>query len=118
MCAEPCFVNAVGKRTVSIVVIKVGNIVTEVGFGNVYKSVFIVIRNRNSHSGLFLTCVAQRNTGRDAHFLEGSISQVVVEQAGTRVTGHIQIWVTVIIEVGSKRCEAVAAFWLADATGN
>ena len=65
------------------------------------------IVGRYSHAALQRAVFVVRHARRLGHLRESSVMIVVVEKAGSRIAGHVDVRPAIVIEVCRSRCESV-----------
>src|ERR1700683_2799199 len=89
--------------------IKRRRVAGEVGFHDVEIAVEIVVRGRNAHAGLRLAIGAERAPRLNRDILEFSVLLILVERAGGRIVGDINIGPTVVVEICGADAQSVSA---------
>src|SRR5580704_3696676 len=111
-----------GKRGVlevarALIVVERRGVTGEIGLHQIQVSIQIVIRRGNPHPGLRLAVRAQGTPGFDGDVFERSILLVVIESAGSRVIGHVDIGPAVIIKIGSEHAQSISPVRAKDSSG-
>jgi len=98
---EPGSECGILESPVSVVSIKRGSIVREIGFENVQATVAIEIGDTGSHTCLLASILVECGTCGYRNIGESSVAIVVLQNAGSAVAGNVDIWPPVVVEIKS-----------------
>src|SRR6202140_4125805 len=100
---ESCVVE-IGSAAI---VVKRRRVSGEVSFHDVEIAVEIVIAGGDAHASLGLAVGAQGATRLDGNVFELSVLLILVEGAGSRVVGYVNVGPSIIVEIGHQHAKPV-----------
>ena len=109
MKSEPSSECGIFEGPISIISVKRGSIVGEIGFENVQATVAIEIGDTRSHTCLLASILVECGTCGYRNISESSVTIVVVQNAGSAVAGDVNVRPAVGVEVESRDTERVMA---------
>ena len=107
--AQPRSEGRIFESRSAQIMIKRRRVAGEVGFHDVEIAVEIVVRGRNPHTSLRLAVGAERASRLNRDILEFSVLLILVERAGGRIVGDINIGPTVVVEIRGEDAQSVRA---------
>src|SRR5258708_7299506 len=100
--AQTALQDSVVESPVSIVMVKIRRLIRIVRLNNVQPTIAVIIADGHAHAALHSAVLVHRATDFPPNLLEGSVPSIVIEAAGHRVTSHVNVRPTVVVEVGSR----------------
>src|SRR5271157_1045947 len=94
----------------ALVVIERRRVAGKVGFDDVKIAVEVIVGGGNAHAGLRLAIGAEGATSFDGDILELAVLFVLIERAGSRIVGHVNVGPAVVVEIGGEHAQAEGAF--------
>ena len=108
---EMCFVNHVRKRPIAVVPIKGIGLMREVGNEEIQKPIAIVIPCINAHARLCHAVKAISAARGQRDVCERAIPIVVKEVVWGIIVGDVEVWMAIIVEIGSDDAQTFPAKW-------
>src|SRR6185369_14802508 len=102
------------EGAVAVVAIQGGSVIGKIGLENIQPPVAVVIADGRSHSGLFTAVFVIRGASSDRYVGERPVAVVVIKNAGSAVTGEVDVGPAIVVEVESRNAEGVVAAGLID----
>src|SRR2546425_10566760 len=99
------------------IAIERGRVAGEIGFDDVEIAVEIVIDSGDAHAGLGLAVGREGAAGLDGDVRERAVLFVLIERAGLRVVGDVDVGPAVVVEIGGENAEAEGAVGLQNTRG-
>src|SRR5215471_1147935 len=98
-----------GESSVTVVAIEGRAVIGEIGLENIGMPIVVVIPDGGAHPRLLTSIFVVRDSGIGGDVDEGSVPQIVVEDAGGAVAGYINVRPAVVIIVDGGDAEAIVA---------
>ena len=86
----------------------------EVGDQYIVVSIIIVIPKSNAHAPLQLAAFTIGSTYHPADFGKSPIAVILIEEVGTRIVGHIDIWISIVVVISANHAETVELLMIHD----
>src|SRR3989441_4273970 len=99
------------------IAIERGRVAGEIRLDDVEIAVEVVIGGGDAHAGLGLAVGREGAAGFDGDIGERAVPFVLIERAGLRVVGDVNVGPAVVVEIGGEDAEAESAVGLQDAGG-
>ena len=90
------------ERPVALIAVEVRYVVFEVGLENIEPPIGVVVPGGYTHSGLLAPVLVIPDTRLYAALVKGSVTVIAKEEAGRRITGHVNIGPAAILEVARQ----------------
>src|SRR6201987_1819328 len=110
---QPCDFGEAGdlrhviEKIITTVQIEGGGIVAEICFDDVLKARMGKVVRRYSHAALQSAVFVVGYPRGLGHLRESSVMIVVVEKAGGRIAGHVDVRPAIVVKICRHRCESV-----------
>ena len=95
------------RRFIVAILIKAVDFMIEIADKQIHPAILIQIRRIDSHSRTNLAALAERNSSGKSNFLK-FLSRAIHEEKISRIVGHEQIRVSVVIEIGGHHAPRFA----------
>src|SRR5215469_7699273 len=86
-------------------------------FDNVETASVVIVSGRNAHTRLWLSIRTESHSCQNGNIFKFSVFAVLIESAGGRVIGDINVRPAIVIEVGHQYSQAVGPRGCSDAAG-